>query len=747
MARVEIIQKQQTPRPRAHIVANTQNESPASQASKIFHGQARRTLEKFIAAKGDISHLLSETILSEVGMRACEEYGEDLGSISGWRRQAEHALTIVAQDADKVPPTWPFEGASAVNYPLIQTASYQWGARAYPELIRGEAVVGIKAWSQPTKKPSNVEVQTLQNLIQAPQQPDPSTIQKMSPQEQQKLQQYFQDSQAHQQYLMQQAQLADAREEAISDMKCEAKNARAYRVAEYLNWCIFNKMDNWESDTDALLNNLPILGSAFKKVYMGPQNLCSEFVSAMNLTVPSNTKSFESASRITHDYEMLPVHIEQAMRSDRFRQVELAIPDEDMQEPRKIIEQLRYEDLDGDGLAEPYLVTVDEESQTTLRIEPAYTEDDIKVNGRSGQVIRVECYCPYAAFEFLPDPRGNFYATGFAKILDNISQSIDSLINQTIDAGTAQIAGGGLIGSNVRLQQDGALYVQAGEYRVVNVDGGTLRENIFERTLPNPSEVSLEMLKMLIESAKEIASIKDVMSGEGNQMAAVGTTLAMQDQALKVFSSIYKRVYRGFKTEFRLMFDCMKRFATDRQRREYQELTGGDLDEDFGMDSTSIQPVADPQAVSMMMKIARNQALAQLAESPVGQAAGMNSPEVSQLIAKEFMTDLGIDRPERFIGPVQGNQAEAAQEQAKAADLQASAQLKVAQTKKTIATIPVEAARADHEQALAVEDIAQARAETAHTHIKSLAEIAKIHHAAAALGDPVPTEPTNVGGQ
>lgn len=723
--KAEIRVPRPVPVPKAHISANTQNDKPKESAStiaaKVFHREALDKLKSFIEVKGNISDLIDESLVDTIGFNVVEDYNNDLGSISTWRKQAEFALNVVAQDEEKIAPNFPFEGAANVQYPLIQTAALSWGARAYPEIIRGETVVGIKVYEKPEKKPTHAERVQALLLTSMPAPPQPQDLQQANPQTQAAIAQHFQALTDQAQQMLQKAQKQDQIDDSDAEMDCEDKNSRAERVAEYLNWLVFNQMEDWEGDTDALLNILPVLGATFKKVYMGQKGLCSEFVSAMNLTVPGDTKSLEGAARITHDFTMLPVHIEQAMRSDRFIQTTLDIADDDKNEPRTLLEQLRYEDLDEDGLAEPYLVTVDEESSTVLRIEPAYGLKDIRVSPRTGQIMSVDCYCPYAAFKFLPDPRGNFYGLGFGKLLDNISQSIDSLINQAIDANTAAIAGGGLIGSNVRLEQDGTLYLQPAEYKVVGVDGATLKESIYERTLPNLPDSSFQLLQMLIESAKEIASIKDVMSGEGNQMAAVGTTLAMQDQALKVFSAIYKRVYRGFKDEFRLMFHCLKRFATEKQRKEYENLTGGDLDEDFAGDGTDIQPVADPQAVSLMMKVARNQALLQLAESEVGQAAGMTQGKVAQELAKEFMRDIGVERPDRFLSDVAPNPEEGA----KAQELQAAAQLKAAQAQKASAGALLDHAKTVRETALGAEDADRVQHGTKQKEAE--ANIAKIH--------------------
>jgi chaperonin GroES len=242
-------------------------------------------------------------------------------------------------------------------------------------------------------------------------------------------------------------------------------------------------------------------------------------------------------------------------------------------------------------------------------------------------------------------------------LLDSITDSVDTSLNQLIDAGTAQIAGGGFIGG-VRLQgsgQGGSIFFRPGEYQTVRTRGPKPPRGHLGAHRSAALAVTMQMLEMLLAAAKDIASIKDVITGESPSTAPVGTTLALQNQALQVFSSIYKRIYRGFRDEFRLMYQCLKRWGTDRERKQYTELTGGDFDQDFSGDGTDIQPVADPTVVSKMQKIAKMQTVLQLAESPVGMAAGMTQPGPAQALILDALDVLDVDRPERFVGRCQPN--------------------------------------------------------------------------------------------
>jgi chaperonin GroES len=669
------VQRRSMPSPSAHINSGSGNDTDRS-TEDGDHIEAMVLLDQFIAKRGDISDLLDPGVVDDMGIDAVREWESDRGSIADWLKMAERGMSIAAQDSDETPTEWPWADSSNIHYPVLTSAALQWAARAYAELVKGDKTVEVRVFQPPAKLPSAGEV--------AKAAPQPQT-----PQAQQAA------SQA-----LQQAEQA----ETMASLQAEAKNARGQRVSDYLNFLIFYASHSaWETDTDLLLHQLPVVGSGFKKIYMGDAGVTSDYVSPLHLTVHNDTKSIRLCPRITHDFDLYPNQINEATRSGRYRDVDLPEVDSDNREaPRQVIEQLRLEDLDNDGLKEPYLVTVDVETKQTLRIEPAYGLDDIKTKG--GKIVRIERWNPYPDFKFLPDPKGGFYGTGLAKLLEPITDAIDANFNQLMDAGTAQIAGGGFMSAGVRIQgsaQGGTAWFSPGEYKMVGIAGGSLSDMIYERTLPQQSDVALQMLQMLLEAAKDISSVKDVMTGDGNNMAAVGTTLAMQNQALQVFSSIYKRVYRGFKEEFRLMYLCLQKFATDRERKQYQELTGGDLDEDFAGDGTDIQPVGDPGVVTKMQKVSRVTMLTQLAESEIGKAAGMTQSGPAQALVLEAMNIMEWDRPERFVADVPPNPMEVAELQAKVQDMQAKAALNQANAQKSQVDAGLIKAKTDREQASA----------------------------------------------
>jgi chaperonin GroES len=651
----------------------------------------------------DVSDLIEDQI-STIGWNARREYEIDQGSRSRWLETAERGLDLAAQDEDDEgdEKTFPFEGGSNIHYPILTVACNEFASRAYSELIKGDKVVGVKALIAPSD-PATPQAAAKAAAPPAPlPAPPPGPGAAPVPPDPQAVSNAQNDA-ATIGLVTQAAEQADQR----ADLADKEKEARANRVKFYLNFLIFYRMDDWEGETDLMLHESPVTGSGFKKVHMTDQGLRSDYISATKLVVSQKTKSLERCPRITQEFEIYPWEIEERIRSGRYRNQELPYSVQDPEEPRVFLEQQRLEDLDGDGLREPYIVTIDRDTGLLFRIEPAFDDRDVILSKDGQRVIRIDRWNGIADFRFMPDPRGSFYGIGFARLLAAVTDGIDTSINQLMDAGTAQIAGGGFIGANVRLQgsgQGGNLWFRPGEFQNVNFPGADLRAAIWERTVPQPSDVTFKMLELLLQAAKEIASVKDVNMGESPSTAPVGTTLAVQSQALQVFSAIWKRYYRGFRKEFRLMYQALQRWGTDRERKEYLEMTGGDFDADFAGDGHDIQPVADPSVVTKMQKMTRVQTLTQVAESPVGQAAGMLQSGPAQEIAKEALDVMEWDRPDRFVAEVPPNQLAIDEQKAKTADMQAAAQLKMADAKTRATQAALDNAKALRETGLAALD-------------------------------------------
>jgi chaperonin GroES len=390
-----------------------------------------------------------------------------------------------------------------------------------------------------------------------------------------------------------------------------------------------------------------VVGCAFRKTWWdAPRSKpCSALVSPLRLVVSAQAKSLQTAPRVTEEIpDVYPYQITARVRSGFYRDVDLPATGEDDQAPRMLLEQHRLDDLDGDGFEEPYVVTVDKETRQVLRLESAYSPEQVKMNAETDEVVEIDRFVPYTKYSFLPDPEGGFYDIGFGHLLEPLTAVIDTTINQMLDAGHAQVAGGGFIASGLRLQgsgQSGALKWRPGEYKTVNASGQDLRNAIYERTFPAPSPILFQLLDLMLGAAKDIASIKDVITGDAPTTAPVGTTQAMIEQGLQVFTAIYKRVYRALREEFRRFYGCVSAYGDPQDYLEVVDDPEADFDRDFNLSDKDICPVSDPSVATKLQAMGK----AQLLLGFTGR--GLNDPEIYKRAFRAF----DIEDPDELIPP------------------------------------------------------------------------------------------------
>lgn len=541
---------------------------------------------------GDISAAWDAGDLERLGSEVVQDYTKDDSDRAEWKRIVEKAQKSAAQEA-KGQKDYPWHKASNVHYPLLTVAATQFNARAYPAIVKGDEAVSVKVVGADKGRP--LMVQTPQGIIPMPMMGPQGPI--MGP---------------------------DGKPQVVWAVPPGAKAARASRVREYLNTVLFYRMEDWESDTDALLLQLPIDGCAFRKVWydVARQEQRAALVSALRIVVPSGARSCDTTPRLTEEVPgVFPYQIAERMRSKEYRAVELQPEGDDDQSPRLLLEQHRLIDVDGDGLPEPYIVTVDKATMKVLRIEANFSPRDVAVND-NGEVLSIKKQQFYIKYSFFPHPQGKFYDIGLGHLLEQIGDVVNTAINQLIDAGHAQVAGGGFIASGIRLQGQGrtsTLRFSPGEYKTVNgVTGEQLRQGIYERTFPGPSQVMVSILDMMLSAARDISSVKDVITGEASNNGQVGTTLALIEQGLQVFTAIYKRIYRSLREEFALLYSNLARFGGGKAAADYLEVLddeAADFTTDFSAEDMDIRPVSDPTSVTRMQKLARAQFVMSIASN------------------------------------------------------------------------------------------------------------------------------------
>lgn len=543
-------------------------------------------------AEGDISQAIDSVKLAQIGSDVVADYERDERDREDWKKKVERALKAAAQE-DAGEKNFPWDGAANVKYPLLTTAALQFNARSYPAIVKGDEPVMCKVIGNDNGLPQiGPDGQQLMQVNGAPVFNGQLGPMIMSPQGMQSLPQGVQP-------------------QPMWVKPPGTKSARASRVAQYLSTTLMYRVEGWEEDTDALLLQLPIVGCAFRKVCMVDGELHVSLVPALNLVAPMKAKDVASSPRLTEVIEdVYPYLIAERMASGTYRQVELTPESDDDEAPRTILEQHRLMDMDEDGVPEPYIVTVDKATSEVLRLESNFSMAEAMHPGT--RVKKLSVY--YVKYDFFPHPKGGFYGIGFGHLLDPITEVVNTQINQLIDAGTAQIAGGGFIAGGVRLQGNSSrVKLKPGEFAVINgVTGTQLREAIFERTVPEPSQVAFQLLDMMLSASKDIASVKDVVTGDASNMGQVGTTMALIEQSLQVFSAIYKRVYRSLKSEFEMVYDCLSRWGGQKAAQDYANVLDdpqANFQTDFAEPDFDIRPVSDPGNVTNIQKMARAQFL------------------------------------------------------------------------------------------------------------------------------------------
>jgi chaperonin GroES len=402
-----------------------------------------------------------------------------------------------------------------------------------------------------------------------------------------------------------------------------------------MSYQLLEEMDGWEEAFDKMLIALPIVGCMFKKTYYDPikQTNASELIYPKDLVVDYYTKDMETCPRATHELSMsknelkimslngiyLEQDFEEPVQAEPYVNQQIqgtTTPSRNSSTPRKILEQHRYYDLDGDGLEEPYIVTVDYKSRKVLRVYSCYNPEKIKSDGENVLDIPKKQY--FTKYGFVPSVDGGFYDIGFGALLSPINDSVDTLINQLLDAGTLANNNSGFIARSFRTK-GGTMRFRPFEWKTVQTTGDDLKKSIFPLPVREPSNVLFQLLGLLINAGQRLAGTIDSMVGENpgqNQKAT--TTMAVLEQGAQVFNAIHKRIHRAFRLELRKLFllnaeylDGVKYFNIIDPRIE-MNLFAEVSREDYNPENMNIIPAADSNAPTQQTKLAKATALMEL---------------------------------------------------------------------------------------------------------------------------------------
>ena len=538
----------------------------------------------------NLAELLPEDITDPIGSELVENYMDYKASRKDWEQAYTTGLDLLGFKYNN--RTEPFQGASGATHPVLAEAVTQFQAGAYKELLPAEGPVRTQIVGNPDQQ----------------------------------------------------------------------KEAQAQRVKDYMNYELMEKMEEYEPEFDQMLFHLPLAGSTFKKVYYDDLlgRAVSKFVPADDLVVPYSATSLEDAEAIIQTIKMSENDLRKQQVNGFYSDIELQKPQSTMKDDvdskehelegtkktgkQEMIYTLLechvnldlegFEDKDAEmnptGIKLPYIVTVDETSRKVLSIRRNYEPTDPKRN-------KIQYF---VHFKFLPGL--GFYGFGLIHMIGGLSRTATAALRQLLDAGTLSNLPAGFKQRGIRVR-DEAAPLQPGEFRDVDAPGGNLRDAFMTLPYKEPSQTLLALMGVVVQAGQRFAAIADMQVGEGNQQAAVGTTVALLERGSRVMSAIHKRLYAGMKQEFKLLSKVFKTylppvypFDVVGGRREIKQM-------DFD-DRVDILPVADPNIFSMAQRISMAQTELQLATS---------NPQIHNLYAayRKMYEALGIKNIDQILPP------------------------------------------------------------------------------------------------
>jgi len=539
--------------------------------------------------------------LSSLGFRLMDEINLDLTSRLDWEERNERASKLALQVVEK--KTFPWPGASNVKFPLITIAAMQYHSRAYPALISNNEVVKCKVYGKDD------------------------------------------DGEMHK---------------------------RADRISRHMTYQVMEEDEGWEENTDKTLLVQAIAGTAIKKSYFDPVkgHNVSELVLPNDFVVNYYTKSIAESPRVSHRILLSSNDLHERQVRGVFLKVEdevqpslpnvsmLTQAKEDAQgvrqqsgdpdTPYEFFETHFWHDFDEDGYKEPYIAYIRRDTGKIYRIVARYFEDSIEYH--NGEIIRIKPEQYFTKYGFVPSPDGGFYDLGFGVLLGPTNDSVNTIVNQLIDAGTMSVTGGGFLGRGVKIK-GGDYTFKPHEWKRVDSTGDDLRANIFPLPIREPNGVSFQLLQLLINYGERIAGATDMMTGVSpGQNTPAETSRNVVEQGMKVFNGIYKRTWRAMKEEFQKLYRLNQLYLpSEPVEFEYNNELQFVLPDDYSMDMKLVKPAADPNVVSDSQRQMQAQAVLQLAQS----SGGFNMYEVQ----KRYLDALKVNAIDQILPDPKGPNA------------------------------------------------------------------------------------------
>jgi len=550
--------------------------------------EERDLVDKFLQTDNGAEYL-GEQMLIAIGQKVCDDFDIDKRSREKWEREYDEALDLVKTIPES--KDYPFTNASNVRYPIVMQAAIQFNARSYPSIITNSGIVKGKVIGKD----------------------------------------------------------ADGR-----------KAKRAMRVSEHMNYQLSEEMGEWESEFDNQLFMTAFLGTTFKKTYYdsASNRNVSELINPYDIVVNYRASSCGTPMRMTHVYDLYPNQIKEKINEGLFLDVGLGYSSQvsgesetstdkraeesqsriqiDDDAPHRILEQHRWLDLDGDGYQEPYIVVVHKETKKVLRIVRRWDATGV-IRAEDDSIVKIEQVSYFTKYIFMPSPDGGYYGLGFGSLLASGAETINTIINQQLDAATDMISGGGWISSDlVNGKAGGTMYFEPSQWRMVNMSDD-LKKQIMERPTARPSPVLFQMLQFLVNTYERLGSVTDVLTGEQNvSNVPATTTIAMIEQGTKVFSAVYKRIYNSLRSEIKNLFRLNSLYLEDAYYYRVIDEEKIVARDDYDIESCDVVPVCDPNNMNDVLKKVKAEAVLQLKGQP-----HINPMEVDKIYIEALQVPYG----------------------------------------------------------------------------------------------------------
>ena len=543
----------------------------------------------------NLNDLLPEDTTDLIGSELQSDYAEYKTSRADWERTYITGLDLLGFKYDN--RTEPFQGASGATHPVLAEAVTQFQALAYKELL-----------------PSDGPVRTM-----------------------------------------------------VMGSATPPKEAQAQRVKDFMNYQLMDQMKEYEPEFDQMLFYLPLAGSTFKKVYYDDLlgRAVSKFIPADDLVVPYTATSLDDAEAVIHVIKISENDLRKQQVAGFYSDIELSKPQDsnsnELKEKEREIEGVTksnkaesmytliechvnldlegFEDVGPDGeptgIKLPYIVTIEESSRKVLSIRRNFKPEDPKKN-------KIQYF---VHFKFLPGL--GFYGLGLIHMIGGLSRTATAALRQLLDAGTLSNLPAGFKQRGVRVQDD-ATAIQPGEFKDVDTPGGNLKDAFVFLPYKEPSQTLLQLMGIVVQAGQRFASIADMQVGDGNQQAAVGTTVALLERGSRVMSAIHKRLYASLKNEFKLLSNIFKTYLPPEYPYDVpgaaRNIKAMDFDE-----RVDILPIADPNIFSMSQRVTLAQTQLQLAQT---------NPQMHNMYNayRSMYAAIGIKDIDRILPPPPPNQ-------------------------------------------------------------------------------------------